>query len=346
VPGVVNGAPTETSEVAQLALRVADHAPAMLAYWNTAQVCLFANEAYRAWFGKSRSAVVGTTMRELLGPLYELDLPYILRALAGEPQLFERTIPGPGGVVRESLATYTPDIVDGVVNGFFVHVADVTAMKTLERDLAASKSTAERLATRLQTILETLPVGVYILNATGAIIEANSAARQIWGGLRYVTLDQLGVYRGWWAETGEPIAPEDWAGSRAVSRGDTSLDEVIDIECFDGTRKTILNSALPIYRPDGSIDGAVVVNLDITTRRRLEAERERLIRRLEAALSEVRTLRGLLPICMHCKRIRDADGRWTPVESYVRERTEAEFSHGICPQCVARHYPQDSPSSD
>jgi PAS domain S-box-containing protein len=94
--------------LADLALRVADQVSAMLAYWNSEQVCLFANEAYQAWFGKSRAEVVGSTMRELLGPLYELNLPYIRRALAGETHVFERSIPTPSGEVRGSLATYHP----------------------------------------------------------------------------------------------------------------------------------------------------------------------------------------------------------------------------------------------
>jgi hypothetical protein len=60
---------------------------------------------------------------------------------------------------------------------------------------------------------------------------------------------------------------------------------------------------------------------------------------LEAALASVKTLQGLLPICAHCKRIRDDKGEWTHVEQYVRARTDARFSHGICPECVAEHYP-------
>ena len=331
----------DTPELARLALRVADHVSAMLAYWNTNEVCLFANEAYRSWFGKSRSAVVGTTMRELLGPLYELNLPHIRRALAGEVQVFERAIPHPtGGYVRESLATYTPDIIDGVVRGFFVHVADVSAMKVLERELAASKSRAERLAAHLQTILETLPVGVYIVDGAGEIADSNATAREIWGGMHAVPLDREDSHRGWHADGGVAIGPEEWGGYRALHRGEASLDEIIDIECFDGTRKTISSSAIPIREPGGGIIGAVVVNQDITGRRRLETERERLIARLEAALSEVRTLRGLLPICSYCKKIRDAQGQWTPIEAYVRDRTEAVFSHGICPQCFARTYPE------
>jgi len=178
----------------ELALRVADAAPAMLAYWNNQQVCLFANAAYRTWFGKAHDEVVGVTLAELLGPLYELNLPYIQRALAGETQVFERSIPSQEGGARESLATYTPDIHGGVVRGFFVHVADVSALKALERSL-------------------------------------------------------------------------------------------------------------------------------------------------EAALREVRTLRGLLPICAHCKRIREETDVWTPIEAYVQRRTDAEFTHGICPACMDRHYP-------
>ena len=70
-----------------------------------------------------------------------------------------------------------------------------------------------------------------------------------------------------------------------------------------------------------------------------ERERERLISELEAALENVKTLRGLLPICAHCKRIRDDKGEWTQVEQYVRARTDAQFSHGICPDCLEKMYP-------
>jgi hypothetical protein len=61
---------------------------------------------------------------------------------------------------------------------------------------------------------------------------------------------------------------------------------------------------------------------------------------LESALAEVKTLRGILPICAHCKRIRDDVGSWQQMEVYVREHTDAEFSHGICPECVQTHYPK------
>ena len=133
----------------RLALDLVDHLDAMVAYWNHEQVCVFANHAYRSWFGKGRAEVVGSTLRELLGAdLYERNLPYLRAAYAGAKQVFERDIPIPGGDgVRPSLATYIPHLVGGRVKGLFVHVADVTPLKRLQQELRAAKEQAERLAT-------------------------------------------------------------------------------------------------------------------------------------------------------------------------------------------------------
>lgn len=75
---------------------------------------------------------------------------------------------------------------------------------------------------------------------------------------------------------------------------------------------------------------------DITKRKAVEAERERLIKELQAALAEVQTLSGLLPICGWCKKIRDDSGYWNSVEGYLKERAAVEFTHGICPECSAK----------
>ena len=122
-----------------LGLLVADRVSAMLAYWDKDLVCRFANAAYRDWFGKTREEMVNKmTIKELLGSLYEKNKPYIFGALEGENQTFEREIPLPSGELRYSLANYFPDIVNGKVRGFFVHVADITPIKLLEKELAKS----------------------------------------------------------------------------------------------------------------------------------------------------------------------------------------------------------------
>ncbi len=66
------------------------------------------------------------------------------------------------------------------------------------------------------------------------------------------------------------------------------------------------------------------------------------VRELEEALDHVKTLEGLLPICMHCKKIRDDQGSWDQIEEYIAQRSNVNFSHGICPECLEKHYPRIS----
>jgi diguanylate cyclase (GGDEF)-like protein/PAS domain S-box-containing protein len=131
----------------EIQLKVMDNVDAMLGYWDKDLRCRFANAAYKVWFGKSRKEVVGISMKDLLGPLFELNLPHVRAVLKGEVQVFERDIPLPDGSMRHSLASYYPDVLDGKVVGFSVQVADVTRMKELELELQAAKAKAEMLAT-------------------------------------------------------------------------------------------------------------------------------------------------------------------------------------------------------
>ena len=82
--------------------------------------------------------------------------------------------------------------------------------------------------------------------------------------------------------------------------------------------------------------------IDITERKQAEAEREKLIIKLQEALAEVRTLSGLLPICSSCKKIRDDQGYWNVLEGYLTKHSEAQFTHGICPDCMVKLYPEIS----
>ncbi|MDD5231577.1 MAG: response regulator, partial [Candidatus Marinimicrobia bacterium] len=79
---------------------------------------------------------------------------------------------------------------------------------------------------------------------------------------------------------------------------------------------------------------------DITEKKKAEAEREKLIRDLQEALNQVKTLSGLLPICSHCKKIRDDKGYWSEVETYIHSHSDVDFSHGICPECLKKYYPE------
>jgi PAS domain S-box-containing protein len=89
----------------------------------------------------------------------------------------------------------------------------------------------------------------------------------------------------------------------------------------------------------GNMIGTLSSGEDITERKRAEEEREKLVHELQEALAKVKTLSGMLPICASCKKIRDDKGYWNQIESYIRDHSEAEFSHGICPDCMKKLYP-------
>lgn len=106
--------------------------------------------------------------------------------------------------------------------------------------------------------------------------------------------------------------------------------------CKDGSVR-YLSWTCPAAVPGDELLYAVA--RDITERRVAAAEREKLIAELTEALANVKTLQGLLPICASCKMIRDDEGKWNPVETYMRDRSSVEFTHGICPGCTKKLYP-------
>lgn len=117
-------------------LRLLDNLPALIGYWDRDLNNRHSNKKYSEYFGKAPSEIKGRSIFDLLGPeLYEKNKPHIEAALKGIEQTFEREIPLPGGVgVRQTIASYIPDIIDGVVQGFFVIVTDISQIKKLEEE--------------------------------------------------------------------------------------------------------------------------------------------------------------------------------------------------------------------
>lgn len=137
-------------DILVLGEKVADSINAMIGYWDKNQICRFANSAYLDWFGIKKEEIIDKmTIKELLGPLYELNQPYISGALKGENQHFERKIILVTGETRYILANYTSDIVNDEVIGFYVHAADVTPLKLMELELLKSNKKIEEQNERL-----------------------------------------------------------------------------------------------------------------------------------------------------------------------------------------------------
>ncbi len=115
----------------------------------------------------------------------------------------------------------------------------------------------------------------------------------------------------------------------------------------DGRRINVSLTVSPIRDGSGAIVGASSIARDITEKKRIEQERENLIAELRAALAKVKTLSSLLPICSHCKKIRNDESYWQQLESYICQHSGTQFSHGICPECLKKYYPEflkDKPS--
>jgi PAS domain S-box-containing protein len=115
----------------------------------------------------------------------------------------------------------------------------------------------------------------------------------------------------------------------SVRAGDPALSFENRYLCKDGSFRWLLWNAAP------DSEGRMIYSVarDITEQKQVHEERERLVRELQTALAEVRTLRAFLPICSYCKRVRDDENYWHSVEAYVSEQTGTRFSHGICPSC-------------
>lgn len=140
-----------------------------------------------------------------------------------------------------------------------------------------------------------------------------------------------------WAEG---VHPDDLAHCFDTFVGSFDRRQPFEIEYrlrrHDGHYRWIFDRGTPFADDHGLFQGYIGSCVDVSERR----EAQEALRK--AAETEIRMLRGILPICAHCKRIRNDQGCWETVESYLRGRSEAEFSHTICPSCLDRFYPDSA----
>jgi len=111
------------------------------------------------------------------------------------------------------------------------------------------------------------------------------------------------------------------------------------VESKEGRSFVVEVTASNVTSSSGELAGRMASFIDITKRKEIEADREKLIGKLQDALNKIKSLRGIIPICASCKKIRDDKGYWNQLENYIREHSEAVFSHGICPECTEKLYP-------
>jgi len=204
---------------------------------------------------------------------------------------------------------------------------DITERKKAERELA------QRTA-YLHALIENSPLAIVVLDAQSHVTMCNPAFERIF---LYREEEIAG------ADLDSLVAPPESASeateiTKRSERGET-VHTTGHRRRRDGSLVEVEIHGVPLM-VKGEMRGAYAIYQDITERRRHEAERERLVQELQEALANVKTLRGLLPICASCKKVRDDGGYWSQIETYLRAHSEAEFSHGICPECARQLYPE------
>jgi PAS domain S-box-containing protein len=249
------------------------------------------NTAFERLTGLQAEAIVGHTVREVMPGIepFWIDT-YGHVALTGESMCFEQSAAPLARVY--SVIAYRPQ--PGQFATIFIDITERTQM-------AAALLTRERL---LDTVLQTLPVGLAILDREGEVVDVNARYCEIWG--CQAAQSGLPPHQGWWADSKEELAPDEWAFRRAL-RGEVSINEMVHIQRLDGERATILQSAVPIIDGDGAVTGAVSVIQDFTAHHELQEQQRAILHMvshdLRAPLTIINGHAGLL--CEHAEEMND-----------------------------------------
>ncbi|WP_028584939.1 PAS domain S-box protein [Desulfogranum mediterraneum] len=194
---------------------------------------------------------------------------------------------------------------------------------------------------QLQTLLQSIRAGVVVHDRDTKITRCNRAAQELLGLTEGQMLGKEAIDHSWnFCTKDEQIMPLSDYPVTQVLNSKTALENfIVGINKANSDERTwVLVNAVPEYKEDGEIARVIVTFMDISERRQTEQERKKLVEELQKALSEIKTLQGIIPICSHCHKIRNDKGYWQQVDQYISEHSEAEFSHGICTDCFAELY--------
>jgi PAS domain S-box-containing protein len=249
----------------------------------------------------------------MIGTKFELNYRRVMKE--GEPLHFEECAPSSSHWMEVHVCRYG--------DGIAIFFRDVSERKRAEASRA-----------QLAAIVESSDDAIVGQSDDGLIVSWNAAAERLYG---YSAAEAIGRSFGTLlpASRTHELAPL----FERVRRGERLHHLETTQQTRNGRPVDVSLTISPVQTSDGQNIGISITARDITERKRQDADRERLIRELQAAMAEVKTLSGLLPICAGCKKIRDDKGYWNQIESYIGARSRARFSHGICPDCSQHLYP-------
>ena len=223
-----------------------------------------ANTGVERALGRRKCGVIGMRAGQLYG---DIGIPTVLLSAVRETRMTNKPV---------SVESYHDPLMDKVFHASFIPLSGDTFYRlTIDiTNLKKAQIRAEEDRSRLQAIMDNMPVAVGITDADGRVVLENGVLEKIWcGELSLQCVSDYSKCRAWWPDSGEPVMPEDWPAARAL-KGETST-ETFDIEKFDGSRGALIISASPIRNQEGNVTGTVWTNQDISDIKRTEEELKR-----------------------------------------------------------------------
>jgi two-component system, cell cycle sensor histidine kinase and response regulator CckA len=275
-----------------------------------------------------KSELIGKPVLDIVHPDYkEFVRQRVIEAMEhGKTQpLSEEKFLRLDGTVIDVEVVSVPTTFKGI-SAVQVVVNDITERKRVEKALCISEE-------RYRTLAEAAQEMIFIVNRSDIVEYANTSAAELFNKRQeeIVGKTRASLFSPEVSSTQEQSLQSIFETGipRYVESKATYTDKVIWLSTW----------LVPMRDNAGQVTAVMGIARDITNRKWLEEDKQKLLDRLQETLAQVKTLGGLLPICSMCKKIRDDKGYWQQVEAYIQNHTDATFTHAVCPECFPKLYP-------
>jgi PAS domain S-box-containing protein len=310
--------------------RIVEDLPDLICRYRPDTTITFVNEAYAKYFGKSVEDLIGTSFLELIpSDSHKYVRDKIASLNMDSPVVaMEHEVVSPDGQIKwqrwrdRALFNERGEITEIQAIG-----QDITEQKEMEEAVRSSEEKFRQMAENIREVF-----WLFDCNEQ-KVIYVSPAYTEIWGRSVQDLYDRYDE----WANS---IHPDD------IDFAKESFEQVVNTGAAeerkyrivrpDGSVRWVSDKAYAIYDENGEVYRIAGTAEDITTRKTAEEKVVQTTSELEDALAKIKTLKGLIPICAWCKKIRDDRGYWKILETYLKEHSEAEFTHGICPDCLSK----------
>jgi PAS domain S-box-containing protein len=300
------------------------------------------NEAFAQVMGLKREEMIGRTSTDIGYITVEQRRLFLdefrRKACVKNLELQMRVA---GGELRQGLFNASKITIGGE-NFFLTMVTDIDDLKRTQEALGKSEE-------KYRLLTETIPDVIFTMDENLRLTYISPSITP----LRGYTVEEAMAQSIVEILTPASLATATSAFARQMEMephesndGNKTLTLELEENCKDGSTRWTESIFKALRDGDKKIVGLLGITRDITERKKAACERERLITERQMALSEIKVLSGMLPICSSCKKIRNDEGYWEQLENYISEHSTAEFTHGFCPDCAKKFYEKSHKGSD